>query len=115
FQNLVNDLALDAVSLEIAFRSARRDQLETHRLQILQRGYDSGLVGFLDGHEHRAGAWKGQPRTELAFPERHREVAVDAHDLAGRAHFGTEDRIDAGEPREREHRFLDRDVIELRR
>ena len=50
---------------------------------------------------------------ELALAEGHGEVAVDAHDLAGRAHLRPEHRVDAGEAREREHRLLDRDVVEL--
>ena len=58
--------------------------------------------------QHLAGA-------ELALDEGHGEVAVDAHHLAGRAHLRPEDRIDAGEARERKHRLLDGDVVERRR
>ena len=38
------------------------------------------------------------------------EVLRDAHDLAGRAHLGPEDGVDARELGEREHRLLHRDV-----
>ena len=51
------------------------------------------------------------PGAELAFAKRHREIAVDAHDLARRAHLRSEDRIDAEEAGEREYGLLDRDVI----
>ena len=58
----------------------------------------------------------GQPvaRRGLALREREPNDAVDAHDLAGRAHLGTEDRVDLGEAVERQHRFLHRDVTALR-
>ena len=42
-------------------------------------------------------------------------VAVDAHDLAGRFHLRAEHGVDAGEAREREHRFLDRRRVRVRR
>jgi hypothetical protein len=38
------------------------------------------------------------------------EALGDAHHLAGAAHLGAQDRVDAGELGEREHRHLDRDV-----
>ena len=61
--------------------------------------------------------WCGQrvARAGLALGERHAERAVDAHDLAGRAHLGTEHRVDVGEAVERQHRFLHRDVTALGR
>ena len=65
--------------------------------------------------EHRAWRSATWPDAELALAEGHGEVAVDAHDLAGRAHLGTEDGIDAGEAREREHGLLHGDMVELRR
>ena len=41
------------------------------------------------------------------------KLRVEAHDLAGRAHLRPEDDVDAGEAREREDRFLHRDVLAL--
>ena len=55
----------------------------------------------------------GWPDAELALAEGDREIAVDAHDLARRAHLGTEDGIDAGEASEREHGLLHGDMVEL--
>ena len=48
---------------------------------------------------------------ELRLGEGAAEIAVDAHDLAGRFHLRPEDDVDAGEAGEREHRLLDRDVV----
>ena len=74
----------------------------------------SVLVAVLHRDEDRAVHRQHLAGAELALDEGHGEVAVDAHHLAGRAHLGTEDGIDAGEAREREHGFLDGDVVELR-
>ena len=57
----------------------------------------------------QAGARRG-----LRLGEGGREVARDAHDLAGGAHLGTEQRVGAGEAVERQHRLLDRDVVSWR-
>ena len=46
----------------------------------------------------------------LRLRERGREVARDAHHLAGRAHLRPEQRVGAGEAVERQHRLLDADV-----
>ena len=55
------------------------------------------------------------PARGLALREGEAERAVDAHDLAGRAHLGSEQRVDVGEPVERQHRFLHRDVAAVAR
>ena len=47
----------------------------------------------------------------LRLGERGREVARDAHDLAGRAHLRPEQRVGAVEAVERQHGLLDRDVV----
>ena len=54
-------------------------------------------------------------RGGLALHEREPERAVDAHHLAGRAHLGSEQGVDLGEPVEREHGFLHRDVAAVAR
>ena len=53
------------------------------------------------------------PRAELALGEGRLEGAIEADDLAGRAHFRPQHRVDAGEAREGKHRFLDADVAEF--
>ena len=52
---------------------------------------------------------------ELALGEGDGVVAVEAHRLAGRAHLRAEQRVDAGEAGEGEHRLLDRDMVEFGR
>jgi hypothetical protein len=54
---------------------------------------------------------KRSPAASWRLGERQPERQVDAHDLAGGAHLGTEHRIGVGEPVERQHRLLDRDVV----
>ena len=72
---------------------------------------DAGLVVVADRDEHRAVARQVDAGAELRLGEGHREVVVEAHDFAGRAHFRAEQRIDAGEAGERENRFLDGDML----
>src|SRR3546814_9806898 len=55
---------------------------------------------------HRAAA-------DLRLGERRREIAVDAHDLAGRAHLRPKHRIDAGETGEGKNRFLYGDMAKV--
>src|SRR3954453_5229824 len=74
---------------------------------------DAGLVALAHRDEHRALAWYAGPAAELAFCERHLEGAVDAHDLAGRAHLRAEHGVDAGETRERENRLFHADMAGL--
>ena len=50
------------------------------------------------------------PGAELRLGEGALEAGVEAHHLAGRFHLGAEDGVDVREAREREHRFLDRDM-----
>ena len=46
------------------------------------------------------------PRAHLRLGERRAERLGAAHDFAGRLHLGAEQRVDAREPHEREHRRL---------
>ena len=58
----------------------------------------------------RVGELHVEARRDHALVERARERVGDAHDLAGRAHLGAEDGVDARELREREDALLHRDV-----
>ena len=53
------------------------------------------------------------PRRQLRLGERAAERRRAAHDLAGRLHLGPENRVDAREPHEREHRRLDEEPRHL--
>ena len=50
---------------------------------------------------------------QLRLGECHAEARRSAHHLAGRLHLGSENRVDAGETDEREHRALDEDARDL--
>ncbi len=71
------------------------------------------LVGVVHGDEHvAAGRQAAFVCGELALGERVREVAVEAHDLAGGTHFRSEQHVDglaerSAESLERKHGFLD--------
>ena len=68
------------------------------------------LVPVGQGEEHRAR--RGQPGAggHLALGEGQAEGRVDPHHLAGRAHLGAEQGVDAGEAVEGQHRLLHADV-----
>ncbi len=52
---------------------------------------------------------------DLALGEGAAEILVEPHHLAGRAHLGAQNGVDAGEAREGQHCLLDRDVLVLAR
>ena len=76
--------------------------------------HQRALVPVRDRYEHRALGGQRAVCSGLALGEGAAEVVVDAHHLAGRLHFWTEERVDVGavglaEAVEREHRLLHRD------
>ena len=89
--------------------------LEAERGQQPYRRQDARLVGIPDRDEHRARARQIGAAADLALGEGDLEGSVDAHHLAGRFHLRAQHGVDAGEAREREHRFLDRAVLNARR
>ena len=64
------------------------------------------LVVVVDADERGAALRQPLPDRQLRLRERDAEVVDAAHHLAGRLHLGPENRVDAGEPHEREHRAL---------
>ena len=74
------------------------------------------LVAVGEREEHRALVAAARcPRAAWLFANAMPNDAVDAHDLAGRAHLGPEHRVDVGEAVERQHRLLHRDVAAVGR
>ncbi len=63
------------------------------------RGFDQlrGLVVVLDREEDLAAFGQVHARAKLGLQEGAREGAVPTHNLAGRAHFRAQQRVDAGE------------------
>ena len=94
--------------------ACRGPDLEAQVGQALDREHHRALV--LAGHrDERAALDRQRPvRGGLGLRERGAEHLVQAHDLAGGAHFGPEHGVDAlasrvAEPAERQHCLLDRD------
>src|SRR5215475_3496657 len=80
---------------------------EPHRIE------DPRLVNLAHRDEHGSLAWHPGAAAELALGEGDFERSVDAHHFSGRPHLRTQYRIDTGETREREYRFLDADMAGL--
>ena len=91
--------------------AARRDQREAE-LDAASRATSiaRGLSLFLTLMNTRPCVRQPDARRELRLDERLGEGLADAHHLAGGLHLRAEDRVDAGELDEREHRFLHREV-----
>src|SRR3546814_4718248 len=64
-------------------------------------------------YEMRISDWSSDVCSSDLLGERRREIAVDAHDLAGRAHLQPKHRIDAGETGEGKNRFLYGDMAKV--
>src|SRR6185312_3647238 len=104
----------DAVAAQDLGGAAGGDDLEAQVGQVLDRQHDRALVPV--GHRDEDPAAGGQRgvRGGLALGEGGVEVLVDAHHLAGGAHFRAEQRVDdapfgGAEPGEGQHGLLDRD------
>ena len=72
--------------------------------------HDRRLVVIADADEGGPCRRQLDAGGELRLGERAAEGRRAAHDLAGRLHLGPEDRVDAGEAHEREHRRLHEDA-----
>ena len=84
-------------------------------MSFLHGRQDARLVGILDRDEDGAGEGHAHAGAELALGEGHVVGLVEAHDLAGRAHLGAQENVDAGEAVEGKNRFLYSDMRELLR
>jgi hypothetical protein len=101
-----------AFALQIPQGAAGGEHLEAQRRELADGGQQARLVGIAHRDEHGAARRHLGAGAELALGEGHVEGAVEADDLAGRAHLRAQHRVDAGEAGEGEHRFLDADMIE---
>ena len=112
--DLVHHLGGDAIGLEPGSGAPGREDGKAELDNDPDRFEHVGrLVGLLDRDEHGARLGQMRARAHLRLEEGAREVAVPAHDLAGRAHFRPQDRVDAGEAGEGQHRLLDREPRHL--
>ena len=109
-QDLVDRAHRDSVIVEEFGGAAGRHDVESHRCQLTRQIGHRRLVVVAHGDENRAALRQVDPGAKLRLGEGAGEIAVQPHHLAGRFHLRAKHHIDAGEPREREHRFLDRDM-----
>ena len=91
-------------------RAARGEDPKAVVVQRLGDARGGRLVFVGDRDEGGAAARQRHPGGGLGLGERRREVAGDAHHLAGRAHLRPQQRVGALEAVERQHRLLDRHV-----
>ena len=87
---------------------------EAEPREIARDLHHGRLVVVVDADE-RASRCSGSscPAPKLRLGERRAERLGAAHHLARRLHLRPEDRVDAGEPHEREHRRLHEDAGHL--
>ena len=112
FEHLVDALDLKTLIDEETRGAAGRHQRKAVLGEDADGLHHHFLVLIFDRDEHRARAGQIDAGAELALGESKRIIGVEAHDLAGRAHFRAEQGVDAGEAGEREDGFLDRDMLE---
>jgi len=72
-------------------------QAKTQRRELFSECPQMFLVTVVYAEEHRALARKALPRGKLGLRERLSIRGGNSHDLAGRAHLGTKNRIDTTE------------------
>src|SRR5712691_2275079 len=113
FADLVDDLDAHAVALQHASGAARRHQAEAHLAEALGQRHRHALVAVLHRDEDLAAGGQGGAGGDLRLEVGLAKVAVDAHDLAGGLHLGTEHDVHARELNEGEDRLLHRDVVGL--
>src|SRR5690606_35060911 len=83
------------------------DDIEAKVNQFAGHVGNEGLVIFAHADEHGAGGRQHFAGTQLGLGEGLGEAVPHTHHLTGGLHFRPEDRVNAGELGEGEHRFLD--------
>ena len=107
FIDLFDDFAVNAVAFEKTRRPLGGDQIKAEVDHDLCRFHQlCGFVCVLDGKEHAPCGGQHRARPHLRLEESAGEVAVPAHDFAGRPHFRTQDRVDTGEAGKGQHRLF---------
>src|SRR6185437_10585611 len=102
----------DAVFDQERAGAAGRDQCESAPGEVARDFQQARLVGVAYRQEYLAASRRRRDvRGLVAACERLAEALAHAHHLTGRAHLGSEDRIDVLEFQEWEDRFLHRPVM----
>ncbi len=115
FLHLVDLLGVDALFSKETLGAAGCQYPEAALDQNTDCGQYAVLVVVAHRDEDGAGARQVDAGAELALGEGECEIGVEADDFAGRAHFRSEQNVDAGEAGERENGFLDGDVLQVAR
>ena len=110
FLDLVHALRLHACFLEDIRRAVGGDEMEAHLGKLAGERNHAMFIVVVDAEKDGAAHGKELARGDLGLGEGLAEVVGDAHDLAGRLHFGAEDGIDAGELAPRENGRFDEEV-----
>ena len=110
FVHLEHPFRRNAAHPEMTRRAFCRQNPEAHFVEAASDGHDVALVVVIHRDEDRATLRERAVRRMLCLREGHTEGIGDAHDLAGRAHLGSQDQVNALQLVEGEDRFLDRDV-----
>ena len=105
-------LALHAGRPQRAGRAACGHDAKAQTRDVASDGHDGALVAVAHADEHRAALGQRVADGQLRLRERRREVARDAHDLAGGLHLGAEHRVGAGEAAEGHDGFLHAEMLE---
>ena len=105
--DLVDDVDVEAVRAQVGSRAPRRHKAESEIRQVPRDGQQVRLVVIVDADKRRTALGQPLPDRELRLGEGDAEAARPAHHLARGLHLGSEDRVDAWEADEREHRALD--------
>src|SRR5690606_10937374 len=91
---LLDELDLDAVTHEDFGRALGCEDPEAELLEAARREDHVALVAVSNRDEHGAAGGDSAVSGGLTLGECGREVAVDTHDLTGRAHLRAEHRVD---------------------
>src|SRR4029078_6370223 len=88
---------VEPVRAQVRGRAARADELEAEVGEIARDLDDVRLVGVVHADERGAPLRQELSGAHVRLGERGSEGLGAPHDLAGRLHFGTEQRVDARE------------------
>ena len=112
-QHFINLGAVESLCLEKALSAAGGADAEAQINELPDGRQYALLVGILDRDEDSPGEGHAHSGTQLALGKGNVVAFVDAHYLARRAHLGTQENVDAGEPVEGKNRFLYSHVLKF--
>ena len=109
---LATRVSTATLGAQVSGRPERGREGEAERAEGTRHSSPAGLSRSASDKKTVPASGRRVPGGHLALGEGQAEGAVDAHDLAGRAHLGPEQGVDTGEAVEGKHRLLDAHVVE---